>query len=130
MMTLQEKIAKISKYQVLFVEDEQDLIDIISNTLGKLQIKNFTASNGKIGLEIFRANPEINVVVTDINMPVMDGLEMIREIRKTDQNIKIIIMSAHNESEFKEEAKKLGINDYLVKPFDFMQFIEIISNLE
>lgn len=130
MMTLQEKIAKISKYQVLFVEDEQDLIDIISNTLGKLQIKNFTASNGKIGLEIFRTNPEINVVVTDINMPVMDGLEMIREIRKTDQNIKIIIMSAHNESEFKEEAKKLGINDYLVKPFDFMQFIEIISNLE
>lgn len=130
MMTLQEKIAKISKYQVLFVEDEQDLVDIISNTLGKLQIKNFTASNGKIGLEIFRANPEINVVVTDINMPVMDGLEMIREIRKTDQNIKIIIMSAHNESEFKEEAKKLGINDYLVKPFDFMQFIEIISNLE
>ncbi len=129
-MTLQEKIAKISKYQVLFVEDEQDLIDIISNTLGKLQIKNFTASNGKIGLEIFRANPEINVVVTDINMPVMDGLEMIREIRKTDQNIKIIIMSAHNESEFKEEAKKLGINDYLVKPFDFMQFIEIIFNLE
>lgn len=130
MMTLQEKIAKISKYQVLFVEDEQDLIDIISNTLGKLQIKNFTASNGKIGLEIFRTNPEINVVVTDINMPVMDGLEMIREIRKTDQNIKIIIMSAHNESEFKEEAKKLGINDYLVKPFDFMQFIEIIFNLE
>ena len=130
MMTLQEKIAKISKFQVLFVEDEQDLVDIISNTLSKLQIKNFTASNGKIGLEILHANPEIDIIVTDINMPIMDGLEMIREIRKTNQNIKIIIMSAHNESEFKEEANNLGINDYLVKPFDFMQFIEIISNLE
>lgn len=129
-MTIQEKISKIKSYKLLFVEDEADLINIISTTLGKLQITYFMASDGLEGLELFRSNPDIDVIVTDINMPVMDGMEFIKEIRKINQTVKIIIMSAHSEAEFLEEAKQIGANDYLVKPFDFMRFINIVANIE
>lgn len=127
---MQEKIIKLRSLKLLFVEDERDLIMIISDTLKKLQANYLTASNGREALDILAQNSDIDVIVTDINMPIMNGLELIAEVRKTNKDIPIIIMSAHTEDEYMKTAKNLGVTDYLLKPFDFIKFIELIANLE
>ena len=125
---MHEKIAKLRELKLLFVEDEKDLLDIISDTLKKLQANFLTATNGAEALELIKDNKDIDVVITDINMPVMDGLEMIREIRKEGSELMVIIMSAHTEIDYIEQAKEFGVHDYLLKPFDFIKFINLITN--
>ena len=97
---MQEKIAKLKQIKILFVEDEVDLITIISDTLSKLGADFVTANNGVEGLEKLKDNPDIKLVVTDINMPVMNGIEMIKNIRDEGNEIPCIIMSAHTEPEY------------------------------
>lgn len=125
---MQDKIAKLKELKLLFVEDEHDLMEIISDTLTKLQANFLTASNGKEALEILKNNQDIDAVVTDINMPVMNGLDMIEEIKKMQSDLTVIIMSAHTETEYIQKAEEFGVNDYLLKPFDFIKFIELITS--
>jgi len=127
---MQDKIAKLKKIKILFVEDEPDLLNIISDTLNKLGANFLTANNGKEGLEILEKNSDIDLIVTDINMPVMNGLDMISEIRKKGNNVTSIIMSAHSEPEYLKRAKELNISDYILKPFDFLKFINLVGELD
>lgn len=126
---MQEKIEKLRNTRILFVEDEVDLISIISDTLTKLQANFATASNGQIAYDMI-VKEDFDLVVTDINMPVMNGLELIAKIRETNQDLKFIIMSAHTESEYMDKAKALGIEDYLLKPFDFIKFIDLVAQIK
>lgn len=127
---MQDKIEKLRAMKLLFVEDEEDLIEIISDTLDKLDTNYLTAKNGEEALKIIDENPDLSMVITDINMPVMNGLEMIEELKKKDIDIPIIVMSAHTEIEYINKAKELGVNDYLLKPFDFIKFINLIVSLD
>jgi YesN/AraC family two-component response regulator len=127
---MQEKIAKLKTIKILFVEDETDLITIISDTLSKLGADFITANNGVEGLEKLKDNPDIKLVVTDINMPVMNGIEMIKNIRESGSDIPCIIMSAHTEPEYLKSADDLNVTDYILKPFDFIKFINLVSELE
>ncbi len=77
---MQEKIDKLKLLKLLFVEDEEDLIDIITDTLNKLQANFLTAKNGEEALSIINENPDIDVLITDINMPVMNGLTLINKL--------------------------------------------------
>lgn len=125
---MQEKIAKLKELKLLFVEDEKDLLDIISDTLIKLQANFLTASNGEEALKVLQEHNDIDAVITDINMPVMNGLDMIKIIKEKQPDLTIIIMSAHTETEYIEKAEEYGVNDYLLKPFDFIKFIELITS--
>ncbi|MGB0990199.1 response regulator transcription factor [Halarcobacter sp.] len=127
---MQEKIEKLRAMKLLFVEDEDDLIEIISDTLDKLDTNYLTAKNGEEALELVEKNPDLSMIITDINMPVMNGLEMIEELKQKDIDLPIIVMSAHTELEYINKAKELGVNDYLLKPFDFIKFINLIVSLD
>jgi len=124
---MKEKIEKLKKYTILFVEDEVDISSIISDTLKKLQLNFYIASNGQEALEIYNNNKNINLVITDINMPIMNGIELIRNIRQQDKDIICMIMSAHTETSYKEDALQLGVKYYIEKPFDFINFINLVS---
>jgi YesN/AraC family two-component response regulator len=127
---MQDKIAKLKKVKILFVEDEEDLTVIISETLMKLQANFVTASNGKEALDILKNNSDIDLVVTDINMPIMNGLEFISEAKKTGIDLPFVVMSAHTEPEYIKGAKDLGVTNYLLKPFDFIKFINLVADLD
>jgi YesN/AraC family two-component response regulator len=126
---MQDKIAKLRNLKLLFVEDEEDLISIILDTLNKLGANFLIAKNGKEGLSVFEANQDIDLVITDINMPIMNGLDMIKEIRQISP-VEIVIMSAHTESEYIDKSKELGVEHYLLKPFDFLKFIDLVVSLD
>jgi len=127
---MKEKIAKLQAVKLLFVEDEENLVDIISDTFKKLQLDFTTANNGAKALEVLQNDGSFDLVVTDINMPVMNGLEFIKESQKLGLDLQYIIMSAHTEPEYIKSAEQLGVTNYLVKPFDFIKFLDIVSTME
>ncbi len=127
---MHEKIEKLRGLKLLFVEDEEDLLSIITDALTKLEANFLTANNGLEALTLLENNPDIDAIITDINMPIMNGLEMIKNIIDQDVNIPIIVMSAHTETEYITKAKEYGVSEYLLKPFDFIKFIELITSME
>lgn len=112
---------------VLYVEDENDVREFTSKLLGSLLKNVYTAKHGIDGLEIYKENQEnIDLIISDINMPQMNGLEMCEEIRKINHEIPIVITSAHNDSNFLRKAIEVGVNTYAMKPIDLYQLIESI----
>lgn len=102
-------------FRVLYVEDEDDIRDGIVEMLKRRMPDLHVASNGFEGLEIFReVLPDI--VITDIRMPKMTGLEMAREIKKIKPNIQIIVTSAYSDINYFIDSIDIGINQYVLKP--------------
>jgi len=124
---MQEKIAKLKELKLLFVEDEEDLLQIIDDTLQKLNLNFSTAKNGEEALKILEQCNDIDYVITDINMPVMNGLDMIKIIKEKKYDVGVVIMSAHTETEYITRAEEYGVEDYLLKPFDFIKFIDLMT---
>jgi two-component system KDP operon response regulator KdpE len=100
---------------VLVVDDEKPLRDFVRRNLEVRGYRVFTASNGLEALAIFK-NEDLQLVIMDIMMPHMDGLEATRRIRE-DSHVPIIILTALGEESDKVRAFDLGADDYLTKPF-------------
>jgi DNA-binding response OmpR family regulator len=119
----------LKELKILLVEDEEKLSTLLKNAIGESFASFTVASNGAEGLEIFkRVSPDI--VITDIMMPIMSGLEMAKEIKKIDANTPIIILSAYSETEKFLDAIDVGVVKYFIKPFDLDELLEYILSLE
>lgn len=102
---------------VLYVEDKASIRKVYAPVLKAIVEELHIAENGKAGLKAYnKVKPEL--VVTDLNMPEMDGLEMIREIRKRSKETRIIIMTAHDAKENFLQAIKYRVRGYLIKPVE------------
>lgn len=118
---------------ILYVEDDEDIRVLTSNILSNFLQNVIQASNGKEGLELFQKNYnsseelKINLVVADINMPKMNGLEMLKEIQKIDYTIPTVITTAHSDIDFLKEAIKLRIRGYVTKPLKMDDLLDTIS---
>lgn len=109
------------KLKLLYVEDndsarEATLI-IFTEFFNEITI----AQNGQEAIEML--DESIDIIITDINMPCINGLDMTKKIRETNKDIPILILSAYNESGYFMESIKLGVDGYLLKPLDLEQFL-------
>ncbi|MCK9419055.1 MAG: response regulator [Nitrospirae bacterium] len=102
---------------VLYVEDEALTRAAVSAPLGRRVQTLLQAENGKEGLELFRLHRP-GIVITDIRMPVMDGLTMAREIKALDEKTQILVTTAHNDTNYFLNAIDIGIDRYVLKPID------------
>lgn len=109
---------------VLYVEDEEDVREFTSKTISTIVNSVITAKNGKEGLDKFLENKDINLILTDINMPKMGGLEMCAEIRKVDNEVPIVITSAHSDPDFLKKAIDVKVSAYAMKPIDLYHLLE------
>ncbi|SFV52182.1 diguanylate cyclase/phosphodiesterase (GGDEF & EAL domains) with PAS/PAC sensor(s) [hydrothermal vent metagenome] len=121
-----KKLMKLAQgLHVLYVEDNQEARE---STLGLLE-NIFThitiAVDGQEGLEKFQTK-HFDLVLTDINMPRMNGIEMLAQIREINKNIPILILSAYNESGYFMETIRQGVEGYLLKPIDLNQFVSML----
>jgi len=112
-------------FTVLYAEDEDVLRSSVQNYLSKFFKLVEIAKDGLEGLDKYKKEP-YDLVITDISMPKMDGLNMSLEIKKINKNQKIIIISAYTDSESFLKSIKIGIDGYMVKPFDYDQINEIL----
>jgi len=130
MLELFKSKKKTDQARILVVDDEPDLVSTIQCRLEFCNYEVITASNGREGLE--RAESEKpDLILLDTNMPVMNGHEMLRCLRKHAQlkDTPVIMVTAICESEDIAAASGYGIADYVTKPFDFADLMEKISNI-
>jgi CheY-like chemotaxis protein len=110
---------------VLVVDDDALLVKMIATVLKTRGYSVLAAGNGKEGLDI-ATGAEPDIILLDIMMPVMDGLEMLEELRKTS-DVPVIIISAFGRPEKVEKARKLGIECFLNKPFEMDMLVDMLD---
>ena len=128
MIDVDEIIEYSQELTLLYVEDNQDAREMTTMILEDFFDNIVIAVDGEDGYEKFMQN-SIDIVITDINMPKLNGLELCEKIRKTDEDISIIILSAHNEDNFFMDSIKYGVNGYLLKPIDIDQLTSLIATV-
>ncbi|MFL1705502.1 response regulator transcription factor [Campylobacter sp. RM15925] len=113
---------------ILLVEDEHRVRESMGEVFASEFKKVITAGNGDEGLKKFKKfSPDI--VVTDIAMPIMDGLDMSKEIKEISKNTPIIVLSAFSEKERLLKAIDVGIDKYLMKPIDMDELFTVLENI-
>jgi two-component system cell cycle response regulator len=110
---------------VLYVEDEEESREQYREFLARLVGELVIAKNGTEGLEAWR-HYKPDIIITDILMPVMDGLSMLREIRTVDREISVIVLSAFEETEYLIQSIDLGVSSYVIKPVDVSKFTDVL----
>jgi len=113
---------------ILYVEDDQDTQRLIEKILNASAKEVYVASDGEEGLRLFKER-QPDIVLTDICMPKMDGLEMSQEIKKITSNQPIGIFTAFDDPEYLKKASELNIGTYILKPFNRKQFFSSLEYL-
>jgi two-component system response regulator AtoC len=114
------------KQQVLIVDDEPNLRKILSAQLSRDGYDVLTAEDGEQGLQILREH-HIDLVVTDLKMPKVDGMALLREALREDPELPVVMITAHGTVDTAVEALKIGAFDYLTKPFDKDEVRQIVA---
>ncbi len=122
-----EKKRKVLDVAVLYVEDDEDTRNGIAEFLNLYVSKVHVASNGQEGFDFYKKyHPDI--IITDIKMPVKNGLEMIKQIKAINNEVSFIIVTAYNEIQFLLDSIELGINHFILKPVDEKKLIQAVEN--
>ena len=111
---------------ILIVEDEQRLADILKKQLEESGFNAEIAYDGYVGKQLAERN-KYNLIILDINLPLINGYDLCREIRKTNSNIPIIMLTAFGTSDNKIAGFDVGADDYIVKPFDFRELLARVN---
>ena len=128
MDNIEDTIKYSQKLNLLYVEDNPEARESTILILEEFFNNIIIAVNGEDGFEKFEENQNnINLIITDINMPKLNGLEMIKKIRELNKIIPILVLSAHDDSNFFTKSIKLGVEGYLLKPIDIDQFMDILT---
>ena len=114
--------------RILIIEDEQELLEAIGEGLRMDGYAVDLCNNGKIGEEMAYVE-NYDLILLDLNLPQMDGIDVLKSIRKNNSQVKIIILSARGTIEDKVLGLDLGANDYLTKPFEFIELEARIRGL-
>ncbi|MEG2291251.1 MAG: response regulator transcription factor [Clostridium sp.] len=114
--------------RILVVEDEIDLLEAIEEGLKIDGYAVDTSEDGVDGLELARVN-DYDLIILDLNLPSMDGIDILKNIRNEDNLVKILILTARSSIEDRVLGLDLGANDYLVKPFHFEELEARIRSL-
>ncbi len=112
---------------VLLVDDEQEFTEILSQRLQARDLAVDCASNGREALE--QANKKsYDIIILDLVMPGMDGLETLRLLREKNPNVQVILLTGHGDVKKSVEAMKMGAKDFLEKPADIKELMDKIKD--
>lgn len=121
-------ISNLKNITVLYVEDEKDLREVTSSILQSFTKNQYIAANGQEGYELFlKHDSDIDLIISDINMPILNGLEMIKKIKDINKNVPIIVTTAFSNKEYLLEAIDIGVDKYVLKPVDVSKLLQAMS---
>ena len=115
----------MSRIHVLVVDDEQDFLKLIKRRLTRRNLDVDTASTGQEALDFLRDTP-VDVVILDVRMPGLDGIETLKEIRKRHRGTAVIMLTGHGSMQSGIEGISHGAYDYILKPFSIDDLLERI----
>lgn len=126
-----ERLENIIRYtkdlNVLYIEDNIDVQKQTTKMLQSFFNEIYIADNGKIGLELFAKNDFYNLIITDIEMPLVDGISFIEKIRECNKKIPIIVLSAHDNKDYFLKTINAGIDGYILKPYTLEQIAQTLD---
>ena len=112
----------------LYVEDELDVLKNISELLSNFFGAFYTASDGELGYKAF-LDHKIDVLIVDIELPKINGIELIKKIRQTHKDIPIVVISAYTKTDYLLDSIELNLNQYIVKPLTSKKIHEFLEKL-
>jgi len=116
-------------FKILFIDDEIPILEVTKLLLSSLGFQAYLVSSGKIATEILSdkaKQQEIKIIFLDLTMPKMSGLELLEWINKNNIKIPTILQTGIQDKKEIEKAKKLGIKDYIIKPYSKEQLNQLI----
>ena len=113
---------------ILIVDDEKEICTVLSDSLSQEGYRVFTAQNGKTALQLARKEKP-DLILLDIKMPIMDGIEVLRRIKKMKRKIAVIMITAYGNLETARKAMKLGAYDFVTKPFDLFFLKSLVQEV-
>jgi len=116
------------KKRILVVDDEENTRLALTRLLSRDGYEVKTASDGSDALNLIRSHP-VELIITDLNMPVMDGLEFLKELNREHPTSHVIMLTAYGEVESYLEALNLGAFEYLNKPVKFEELRKVIQRI-
>ena len=118
----------MNDFTILYVEDNTLTQNIVKSVLKKYFKEIFVASDGVEGIKLYQEKTP-DIVLTDISMPNMNGLDMSREIKRYNPNQKIALFTGYNEMEYLKKAINMGIDKYILKPLESKQMFEALDDI-
>jgi len=112
----------VTDFRVLLVDDETEFLETLVKRLKKRKLDVSSAESGKEALERLQQDP-VDVVVLDVRMPDMDGLETLKEIKRIKPGVEVIMLTGHANVEVAIQGMELGAFDYLMKPMDIDELL-------
>jgi len=122
----EKKRGRIVSFSILIIDDEPHLPHQFARFLRKHGYEVYTASDGEMGLQELQRN-NIDLVLLDLRLPGMSGLEVLTHVRKSDQELPVIILTAFGDVQSAVTAMKLGASDYLLKGFDLDELLLVVQ---
>jgi diguanylate cyclase (GGDEF)-like protein len=113
--------------KVLYVEDNKEAREGVLGLLNNFFNDIIVAVDGEDGLEKYNNNSHIDLIISDIRMPKMNGIEMVSKIREVDDTVSVVMTTAHEETEYLLSCIANNVNGYLLKPINFKQFKKTIK---
>ena len=108
---------------IMLVDDEVSFVETMAKRLTKRNIKTIMAFSAVEGLEKLKENQDLDVIVLDIKMPGMDGIDALKEIKTLSPLVEVIMLTGHATIELAVDAMKLGAHDFLMKPFEIEELV-------
>lgn len=117
----------MQEYKILVVDDEQDFLETLSERLKLRDVEHDVATGGAEALKKFEEE-EPGVMVLDLKMPGMDGIEVLKRVKKAYPTTQVIILTGHGSEEAKAEAEKIGAFAYLEKPVEMDTLMQMLNH--
>lgn len=112
--------------RVLVVDDDRVVLHVIQNVLEDMGLVLTRAMDASSAIDLLRSE-QFDLLVTDKNLPGTSGLEILREAKSIDANMGTLLVTAYASRESIQEAKAIGVDDYIEKPFDIVELIEKVQ---
>ncbi|MGD8867092.1 MAG: response regulator [Gemmatimonadales bacterium] len=122
-----EREASTETLNVLFVDDEEDFVRTMAERMEMREVGSEVALDGEQALQMLEEDLP-DVMVLDLRMPGIDGMEVLRRVKQLYPDLEVIIMTGHGSDEDEAEARRLGAFDYLRKPVDINQLMEVVRS--
>lgn len=127
-MSSNKDLLQKEKIRLLFVDDEKDFVEVISKRLSRKSFDVTKAFSGPEALQAMR-KADFDIAVLDLKMEGMDGIEVLKILRKMTPELPVIMLTGHGAEAAAKESIKCGAMEYLTKPYDFEEFVNRIQSV-
>lgn len=119
------------KKNILIIDDSESIREVIATGLESAGYNVIKGINGEDGLTCLANNPGVELIITDLNMPVMDGISFLKEVRKSEKHkyLPVIILTTESQETKKQEARNAGATGWIIKPFSKDKLINVIKKV-